>query len=308
MSIEKYEDRIREFINSGRKQSTLLSDTPKWNKLCSSLDLIGDTQLAIESYPQFHDFKDYGAIYLVLYGILQTLLLQQDAAKHIGDALGIKVKRPKELEKIRVIRNSAAGHPGHQKENGLSKSSFITRTSISPVSFQLMTVYSGDKDYEFSTITIPPLLKIQEQYLSVILKKVVSELERQELEHRKMHNENKLVDIFPKTLRYHFSKIFEATSSDGMFSLGSINLNVISDCLENIKSGLSSRGEWGVYEAIDYHYDLIDYPLYRLKAFFNGEDDIDEKDAFIYASFLSDQMDSPKEIIIEIDEKYDSKP
>lgn len=308
MSIDKYEDRIREFINSGRKQSALLNDVSIWNKLCSSLDLIGDTQLAIESYPQFHDFEDHGASYLVLYGILQTLLLQQDAAKHIGDALGIKVKRPKELENIRVIRNSAAGHPGHQKENGLSKSCFITRMSISPVSFQLMTAYSGDKDYEFSTISIPPLIKIQEQYLSVILKKVVSELERQELEHRKMHNKNKLVDIFPQTLRYHFSKIFEATSRDGMFSLGSINLNVISDCLENVKAELSSRGEWDVYEAIDYHYDLIDYPLHRLKAFFDGKDDINEKDAYIYASFLSDQMDSLKEIIVEIDEKYESEP
>ena len=97
MSIQSLEDRIRGFINSGRRQSILLKTPDAWNKLCSSLDLIGDTQLAIESYPQLHNVKDDGASYLIVYGILQALLLQQNAAKHIGDSLGIKVKLPKDL-------------------------------------------------------------------------------------------------------------------------------------------------------------------------------------------------------------------
>lgn len=134
MTISQLEERIREFINSGRKQSALLVDSSKWNKLCSSLDLIGDTELAILSYPSLCSTQDNGASYLIIYGILQTLLLQQDATKNISDSLEIKVKLPKPLEDIRIIRNSAAGHPGQQRENGLSKSCFITRMSISPTS------------------------------------------------------------------------------------------------------------------------------------------------------------------------------
>ena len=308
MSIQNLEDRIREFINSGRRQSVLLKNPATWNKLCSSLDLIGDTQLAIDSHPQFHDVQDDGAIYLIVYGILQTLLLQQNAAKHIGDSLDIKVKLPKDLEDIRVIRNSAAGHPTHQKEKGLSKSCFITRVSISPTDFQLMTAYSGDKEYEFHNVSIPALIETQKQYLSEILAKVVAELERQEMEHRQKHKANKIADIFPPTISYHFSKIFEATYREDLFPLGIANIKIISACIERFKNELSIRGEWGVYDSINYHYELIEYPLKRLTAYFEGNDDMNEKDAYIFASFLSDQIKSLEEIGKELDEQYESKP
>lgn len=308
MSIQNLEDRIREFINSGRRQDVLLKNPSAWNKLCSSLDLIGDTQLAIDSYPQFHNVQDDGAIYLIVYGILQTLLLQQNAAKHIGESLDIKVKLPKDLEDIRVIRNSAAGHPTYQKEKGLSKSCFITRMSISPTGFQLMTVYSGDKEYEINHVSIPALIETQKQYLSEVLAKVVAELERQEMEHRQKHKANKLADIFPHTISYHFSKIFEATNRKDLFPLGTVNMKMISECIERFKNELSNRGEWGVYDSINYHYELIDYPLKRLSAYFESNDDMNEKDAYIFASFLADQIKSLEEIAEEMDEQYESRP
>jgi len=306
--IHELEDRIRDFINSGRRQSSLLKDPAIWNKLCSSLDLIGDTQIAIDAYPQLHSMREEGVSYLIVYGILQALLLQQDAAKHIGDALNIKVTRPKALEEIRVIRNSAAGHPSYQRENGLSKSSFITRRSISPTSFELMTVYSGDKEYEMRHIAIPSLVKNQQIYLGEILLKVINELEKQEMEHRTMHNDKKLADIFPQTISYHFSKIYEATNSRDRFLLGIISLEIIAKCIESFKNELSLRGEWGVYESIDYYYELIDYPLNRLESYFRGDDAMNEKDAYIYASFLSKQLKSLQEIARELDEEYEVVP
>jgi hypothetical protein len=308
MNLQGLENRIREFINSGRRQHVLLQNPTAWNKLCSSLDLIGDTRLAIDSYPHFYNSKDEGANYLIVYGILQTLLLQQNAAKHIGEALKIKVKLPKVLEDIRVIRNSAAGHPTHQKEKGLSKSCFITRMSISPTGFQLMTVYSGDKEYEFSHISIPYLIETQKQYLGEVLEKVVAELERQEMEHRAKHKDKKLSDIFPHTISYHFSKIFEATYSKDLFPLGTPNIKMIAGCIEGFKNELSNRGEWGVYDSIKYHYELIEYPLRRLSAYFENKDDMNEKDAYIFASFLADQVNSLKGIAKELDEQYESKP
>lgn len=308
MSIQSLKDSIMKFINSARRQTVLLKTPDAWNMLCSSLDLIGDTQLAIDSYPQFHKLQEEGASYLVVYGILQTLLLQQNATKHIGAALDIKVKLPKDLENIRAIRNSAAGHPTHQKENGLSKSCFITRMSISPTSFQLMTVYSGDKDYEFHQVSIPSLIETQKKYLSDVLALVVVELERQEMEHLKTHKANKLADTFPHTISYHFSKLFEATYKDSSFFLGTPSMKMITSCLDNFKRELSSRGEWGVYDSINYHYDLIEYPLKRLGKYFEGNDNMNEKDAYIFASFLSDQVKSLEGIAKDLDGKYESVP
>ena len=308
MSVHELEDRIREFINSGRRQASLLKDSVAWNKLCSSLDIIGDTQLAIEAHPKMGSVKGDGESYLIVYGVLQAMLLQQDATKHIGSALNIKIRLPKKLKDIRIIRNSAAGHPAHQKENGLSKSSFITRMSISPMSFQLMTVYSGDKEYEFHQISIPSLIKTQEEYISSVLSGVVKELERQEVEHREKHKETKLADAFPHTTRYHISKIFESTSSPDMFPLGDANVRMIEGFLEKFKQKLTDREEWGVYDSINYHYELIEYPLARLKEYFNRNDPMNEKDAYIFASFVSEQVEELKDIAQELDNKYESRP
>lgn len=304
--IGKLESRVRDFINSTRRQSILLKKSADWNTLCSALDIVGDTQLAIDSYPQFHKTKDDGAIYLLIYGILQGLLLQQNAAKNIGRVLGFKVKLPKQLNDIRVIRNGAAGHPMSQKENGLSRSCFISRGTILPKSFQLMTIFAHNNDYKIESISIPKLIDIQRKYLSEVLEKVVVELERQEMEHRKKHSGKKLLDSFPHTIDYHFSKIYESTRSSDSLPLGEINLKVISKALENFKSELEIRGEWNVYDAIDYHYDLLEYPLNRLVEYFDGENIINAKDAYIYTSFLSGQIESLKEIAKELDEKYES--
>ncbi|MCG8093235.1 MAG: hypothetical protein JAZ17_06335 [Candidatus Thiodiazotropha endolucinida] len=306
MDVAKLEDKIRYFINSGRKQASLLKDSAAWNKLCSSLDVVGDTQLAIEAHQNFHETKGDGESYLIVYGVLQAMLLQQDAVKHIGNALNIKVKLPRQLEDIRIIRNSAAGHPAYQKENGLAKSSFITRISLSPVSFQLMTVYSGDRDYEFNQISIPSLIETQEQYVCEVMSGVVKELERQEMEHRKKHKETKLADSFPHTTRYHISKIIEATSSPDRFPLGDANVKTIEGFLDEFKQELEKRDEWGVYDSINYHYELIEYPIKRLKEYFNYNDPMNEKDAYIFASFISEQMDELSGIAQELDEKYES--
>lgn len=310
MTISQLEERIREFINSGRKQSALLVDSSKWNKLCSSLDLIGDTELAILSYPSLCSTQDNGASYLIIYGILQTLLLQQDATKNISDSLEIKVKLPKPLEDIRIIRNSAAGHPGQQRENGLSKSCFITRMSISPTSFELMIVYSGDKDYEMIHVDVPQLIKIQKQYLGEVLNKVITELEKQEMEHRSKHRDTKLADLFPTTLNYHFSKVFEATYRSERFTLGNLHLKLIKECIEKFKLELVKRGEWDISQSINYHYEKVIYSMTELEKYFERTENsrLNDEDAYIFTSFLREQVRCLENISAEIDEEYESTP
>lgn len=179
--------------------------------------------------------------------------------------------------------------------------------SISPTGFELTTVYSGDEEDEMRHVEIPSLIEKQQVYLGKILSKVITELERQEIEHRAMHKDKKLVDIFPPTISYHLRKICEATSSRYSFCLGTPNLIMIAKCVESFKNELFIRGEWGD-ESIDYHYELINYPLKRLESYFKGDDSINEKDAYIYASFLSNQLKSIQEIAKVLDEEYESAP
>ena len=309
MNIPELEHRIRDFINSPRRQTVLLARVADWNKLCSSLDLVGDTQLAIQAYPKLCNSKGDGASYLIVYGILQTLLLQQDAAKHIASALNITIKLPKELNDIRIVRNSAAGHPGLQNENGQSKSCFISRMSLSPIGFDLMTIYSKDRDYKITHVSIPRLLKTQSSYLSEVLSKVVEELERQEMEHREMHKETKLSECFPPTVSYYFEKIFEAICGKNESLFGVSNLDFIQDCLDNFKDNLELRGLWGVYDSINYHYGKLLYPMKELNVYFESKEKskLNGDDAYIFTSFLVEHLNSLKKIAMEIDEEYASR-
>lgn len=308
MDITELERKIRDFINNPRHQSTLLNKREGWNKLCSSLDLIGDTELAISAYPSLCKTEGDGAAYLIVYGILQTLLLQQDAAKNIADVLSIKFNLPKELQQIRIIRNSAAGHPGAQKENGIVKSCFISRFSLSPLSFELITVYSDDKDYEMSHVVIPKLIATQNTYLGELLEQVIKELEAQEMEHREKHKDVKLAECFPHTISYFFSKIFEASFNSSAFSSGAIHVKCIQDCLDNFKAKLKERGEWNVNGSVDYHYELIAYPISEIKAYFDGtpETKLNDKDVYIFAFFVFEQIKALEIIAKEIDEEYES--
>ena len=83
---------------------------------------------------------------------------------------------------------------------------------------------------------------------------------------------------------------------------------MIEGFLEDFKQSLKDRNEWDVYDSINYHYDLVEYPLKRLTGYFKGTDDMNERDAYIFTSFIADQVDKLKEIAQELDNKYNSKP
>lgn len=303
--IAQLEQTIREYINGARRQSKIMAEPANWNKLCSALDLVGDTELAIHAYPTLCSTEGEGPAYLIVYGLLQTLLLQQDAAKHIAEALGLKnIKLPKQLDEVRIVRNSAAGHPTSQKENGSYKSCFISRFSLSPVSFQLITSFSDSTEYKVLTVNLPSLLDIHKQYVSELLQDVVRELGKQEMEHRKMHKDNKLADIFPQTLSYHIGKIAESTQTPGSFLLGKSNLDILAKVLSTFQSELEKRSEWGVSSSISFHYEQLEYPMTQLFSYFDGTSDLNDKDAYIFISFVEKIFNVLQIIAAEIDSDY----
>jgi hypothetical protein len=96
-SISELETEIRDFINRPRRQHELLADPASWNTLCSALDVIDDTELALEAYAKWERRSKDGEKYLLVYGALQVMEVQQDAVKYICETLGLPYSRPKEL-------------------------------------------------------------------------------------------------------------------------------------------------------------------------------------------------------------------
>src|SRR5205809_356036 len=118
-------DRIRDIVNSARRRHALLQDRQRWLRLASAMDVIGDTQLAIRAYldEPIKTIRSTGWSYLIVYGILQVLYVQQDAAKTLATCLNLPFELPAEIVNTRDIRNDSIGHP-------TGRGTFISRITL----------------------------------------------------------------------------------------------------------------------------------------------------------------------------------
>lgn len=185
VSIEQSISQLRDLINKPRKQHLLLKDSKLWNQLCSSLDVVQDTDLALDSYLEKDFSEDIGDQYLRVYGVLQVLIVQQDAVKHLVESLSLPRSFHndfKDIYDIRDIRIKAIGHPT-KKEKGRLSYHFISRATMHKNGFQLMSCFPDDKN-EFTDVNIPELISRQRGTIKVILKAVFDELKKEEQEHK----------------------------------------------------------------------------------------------------------------------------
>lgn len=307
-TISGLEDQIRRHINRARTQFVLLQNSQSWNQLCSSLDVIGDTELCFEAYEDSPSPPTDGATYLLVYGVLQALILQQDAVRHMAEALEIPFAPDPLLQEIREVRNSSIGHPTKRNRGG-ARSHFISRMSMSKNGFQLMTVHPDHTPGEFKWVNIPVLISGQRTQLRVIMTQVVSALEARDQEHRAMFRDTKLVDAFPAVLDYYFQEVFESTHGSKPAEYGGLHVKLIQEAVERFKSALHNRASCGAYDAVEYHIRLVEYPLEELAGYFRSPrpSRLNEQDAYIFASFAQDQMEQLREMAVEIDSDYEAK-
>ncbi len=309
-NIAALEEVIRTRVNSGRKQNEMLGRTADWNRLCSALDVIGDTELALDSYLKHSVIEDTGIQYLHVYGALQLLQTQQEAVAEICSALLIKPQASPKVPLVRALRSSAIGHPTRQRENNREKSNFIVRVTLTQFGFTLFTVAADETPHTERQIDIPALIELQRTALKATLNEVIKLLDEAEMKHRELHNDEKLISCFPDTLNYYFSKIFEAIHSSRSYSLGKMHVDLVAECLAKMQAMLVKRGEWGIYDSINYEYDLLQYPIQQLGLFFTESisEKPNNKDAYIYCAFIREQIKSLIKIAEEIDEEYQSAP
>lgn len=305
--------KVREFINKPILQSPLLKNGALWDQLYSCLDVIEDSELAIDAYLDRKFGEGIGAHYLTVYGLLQALFIQQNAVKYLCESLGMPnpLDNNPGLKKIKDIRNDAIGHP--TKRNGKkgqpTSYHFIARRTLKPDGFQLASFF-GNGTSKFEDISIPDLIADQRTYLSEILTSIIGELEQKEKAHKEKFKIEKLVSFFPATLGYSFGKVF-AEIKRGKYppTLALLNLQQINQTFQNFREAILKRGI--TYAPVNYECELLEYPLAELEAFFQNiqegkEPNINEKTAFIFASFVEKQIEELKLLAQEIDDNYSS--
>jgi hypothetical protein len=307
----KYLQDIRGFINKPRKQFNLLKNRKFWNQLCSSLDVIEDSDLAIDAYINSEFGKDDGEKYLRLYGVLQALFLQQDAVTNLCESLGLpnNLIANSKLREIRDIRNDSIGHP--TKRGNYKSYHFISRVSIIKSGFQLISYYENNKT-KFRDVVVIDIVKEQRKYLLKILKKVVKVLKAEEKANKEKFKMEKLEAVFPDTLSYYIEKIFENIGKLDHAELGLVHVKLVKKVMDKLKGTLQKRGiEIDTYDSIKFLYELLEYPIIELELYFNKltakeEPRINDKTAYIFTYFIKEKLYELKEIAKEIDDEYSS--
>ena len=308
--MDKYTREIRDFINKPRKRFNLLKNRKFWSQLCSSLDVIEDSDLAIDAYNNSEFGTDFGEKYLRLYGVLQALFLQQDAVTNLCESLGLPnnlTSHPK-LKEIRDIRNDSIGHP--TKRGNYKSYHFISRVTIAKSGFQLLSDY-GNK-ITSRDISLIDLIKEQREYLLSSLKGVIQALKDEEKTHKDKFKMEKLEAVFPPTFSYYIGKILESTGEPAYAKVGLMHVKLVKEVMDKLKESLQKRGiEIDTYDSIKYLYELLEYPITELKLYFDRliakkEPRINDKTAYIFAYFIREQLSELKKIAKELDDEYSS--
>lgn len=139
-NIHKSLNKIRRLINIPRKIQEIRAEPNNWYMLCNALDVLRDTADAITAYRQLEidPNKDKERLYLYVYGLMQALYVQQDAAKYLYGSLSFGYGKDKTLEKIRRIRNISAGHPiSTNKERAFN---FISSSTLTKERFKIFSI------------------------------------------------------------------------------------------------------------------------------------------------------------------------
>src|SRR3990172_600344 len=184
---------IRDHINNPRIQHGLMKQRELWFQLCSSLDVIEDSDLAIQAFKRRRKRVSEGAHYLATYGVLQAILLEQDALYNLYEALGIDVKRDDypRLQEIREARHQSIGHPTKHQVRGETSYHSIVRVSLGPQGFDL---YSN-RQFERGKprhISVREFIRDQEKQAADLLASALTHLQQRDSKHRKEFRMDKL--------------------------------------------------------------------------------------------------------------------
>lgn len=301
---------IREYINNPRKHYELRQNKALFFQLCSSLDVVGDTEEAIIAFENKEFGESIAAQYLAVYGFLQAIYVQQDAVDCLCESLFIpeKINRYPKLTEIRRIRHDTVGHPT-KRDKPKSKPitfNFISRFTEN-MNFTLVS-FTGDGNSQARDVNIPGIIVEQRKYITEILSTIVTNLEAEEKAHKERFRMEKLSMIFSDSLVYNFEKIFEGIYREDFVELAAGHLEIVHEMAQNFREAVGRRN-MDYYDSLNHDYSLIEHAITRLKNYCsskaNGEkSEIDKPTAEIFAIYLREQIANLRQQAREIDEDY----
>ncbi len=306
-TIRKQENQIRQLINNPQKHYELRQNKALFSQLCSSLDVIEDTEDAISAYTEKDFGEDKPSHYLAVYGLLQAIYVQQDAVINLCESLGIKdeINNYPKLKEIREIRNDTVGHPTKRdKQKGKPVSyHHISQITLNKSGFTLASYFSDGSQVQFRDIKIPELIVEQNKFISAILTTLINNLKAEEKAHKEKFRMEKLLEIFPNTSDYHLEKLLEGVFRDDYAEFADGVLDLVINEVNQFREAIKRRN-MDFYERLQDEYELIEHATTKLRKYYHGDTGVERPAARIYVIFLKHQIDELKAYAKEIDDEY----
>jgi hypothetical protein len=167
--LRKYETAFRDLVtfknwgsDQNVKDTLKLNKAEDWSFICTALDVIGDTTLAISNFLEFGleghtDGNDFGEKYLRLYGVLNASYLQQFAVFSLYKRCNLEklddVKQELSNLKIYELRNKLGAHSTDyknkqdNKKQDLIECYVIIRISAKGYNFEYINNESSKREW-----------------------------------------------------------------------------------------------------------------------------------------------------------------
>jgi hypothetical protein len=299
-TVAELESQIRNIFNISRRHKKTRTDRAAFYQACSAMDAIGDTEIALQEFINTEISFDLGIRYLLAYGLLQAIFLQQDAIQHLALSLGIPFSLPDELKEIRDLRNDAVGHPTNRNRG--KSFHHISRVTLSTHGFQLLSNYSDNSASDIRDVKYKDILSIQSHFCEKLLLQILDTLRNDENAHMERFMSDKLSTIFHSSLSYLFEKVGEGIRDGEHRQFGLNIFEMIMKMISSFRSKLIERGE---EESIECVMEELSYPTAKVRLYLEGAGQVDKRAAEIFIEYIEKKADDLKQIAIEIDEGYE---
>lgn len=289
---------IRNAVDKPLLKGLLLKDRKTWRQLCSGMDVIEDSQEAINRYVTLPDFSDRIG-YLYLYGLFQAFYTQQDAIRRLYHIVtDDDVKWDKDypcIKKIRDLRNAVI-HPTN-RGGGVF---FISRITIRKLSFETLLYDDVNK---FQHHDVLGMIGEQQRTITELLDVIFETLQQKIKTHKMKFKEEKIVDKMSSNIGFHLEKIAVGISSSEHTCLAQGSLTVLTISINEIKIAIAER-YGSLPESIEHEISDIEQILQRFEGWIKEGELFENKDAGIFHYALCKKIEELKESLKEIDQEF----
>lgn len=281
-----------------------IPDELKYNQTFTSIDLIEDSQIAIEEFENAKSIGKEGRSTLLIYGLLQSLFLQQDGLYHLYKCIvDDKIKQAPFFDKfafdkdIREVRNDIAGHPTNRKT---SEFYFIAKGPISKDRF----TYAGyTPKFRTVEVDIKSFISKQLDFANKVLLAVSDDIFKKIQMKKGEHKEKSLSEMIIGVER-NTQLIFRGIRDKDRNFQGEWGISGVKKAIDDLRLELNSRFNNNLPIGIAEAFRIIDYIILRFNQWWTEQTLLENDDAEIFLDSLEKQLDELEEMLKEVDEEF----